>query len=148
MQVIVSKSNIEPIITALIEQCEEKIKSNKITIANTKLSNTLDININGVGNKILSNNGTYKAYDKTKIDNLIEEFNKISSVLTISKEDNHYIIKFPEYNDMESVTSKIITNGNGNKVMLDNNEYVDLATFNEMSDNEVDTMINELMGGE
>lgn len=148
MEIIVSRSNIEKILIAIISQYKEQVKDNKIKDANNTINNILDLVITGDDTKILADNGTYKDSNKSEVDNLISKFNDIISVMTISKEGDNYKVVFPEYEGIETKLSKIINTGTGNKVFVDNGEYVELAEFNEMTDEDITNMINQIQDGE
>lgn len=148
MEILVTQDNIQQLMLGIVEQYQEKLKTNKIAAADNAISNILDLTVSGTGSKILSNNGSYKESKKSDIDDLMSKFHIIQNVMTISKDGQNYKVTFPEYSEMQLIVDKILTTGTGNKLYTNNGEYIEKLQINPMNTTDITNMINQIKDGE
>jgi len=141
--VLISKENIQTILTAVVSQLYANIKAMDLSAADkTKLTILNYIVSTGDGSKFLSDNGTYKTIDVSNITNMSSKIATIYSIFNIV--GNTYTLTLPA--DIQAKVNALNSTGDGSKVLADDGTYKDLGALilTTLTDTEVSTLISSV----
>lgn len=142
--VLVSKENIQTILTQIVAELNTEISNIKLSDADiTKLQVINYLVTTGDGSKFLTDNGTYQTVDVSGITDASQKISVIYDIFKIS--GSSYTLTLPP--DLQAKVDLLKSTGDGSNVLADDGTYKNLQGLlvTTLTDTEVSTLISSTL---